>query len=58
MGKGDRRTKKGKRFIHSPRKCFQNKQLNNINMRSKDEQDLYEKFLARFDSIDYKERLF
>ena len=25
-------------------------------MRSKDEQDLYEKFLARFDSIDYKER--
>ena len=41
MGKGDSRTKKGKRFMRSPRKYSQKKQLNTGKMENKSEYGIY-----------------
>lgn len=56
MGKGDSRTKKGKRFMHSPRKYYQKKQLNTGKMENKSEYGIYEEFLKNFDSVNYKNK--
>lgn len=56
MGKGDSRTKKGKRFMRSPRKYSQKKQLNTGKMENKSECGIYEEFLKNFDSVNYKNK--
>ena len=56
MGKGDSRTKKGKRFMRSPRKYSQKKQLNTGKMENKSEYGIYEEFLKNFDSVNYKNK--
>lgn len=56
MGKGDSRTRKGKRFMHSPRKFLKKKQLNTRNMENKSEYGIYEEFLKNFDSVNYKNK--
>ena len=56
MGKGDSRTKKGKRFMRSPRKYSQKKQLNAGKMENKSEYGIYEEFLKNFDSVNYKNK--
>ena len=56
MGKGDSRTKKGKRFMHSPRKYYQKKQLNTGKMENKSEYGIYEEFLKNFDSVNIRIR--
>lgn len=56
MGKGDSRTKKGKRFMRSPRKYSQKKKLNTGKMENKSEYGIYEEFLKNFDSVNYKNK--
>ena len=56
MGKGDSKTKKVKRFMRSPRKYSQKKQLNTGKMKNKSEYGVYEEYLKNFDSVNYKNK--
>ena len=57
MGKGDRKTRKGKRFINSPRKGARHEytKSGNKNMEQKVEkkQNAYEKYIEKLDTSSY-----